>query len=1233
MEASGSSAGIFSTVLRDDILRLLTDLRRMQPAVDPEFFPSTAASLQELIDAVDSEFGAADAGNGCPETRSARSWQLAVNHQKRQKLKLRGQLKRATADKQSGRIAALWFVRVGLADPCISAPVLAKFCRDFPEKERPQISKTYVTTVKDCFAELIKHHNLTIELADHIQALPLARTRDQKAETATVYLVHGQDEAAMRLRSFDEAVISGLRGGGSSRQRLLRGRSSKVQSNYLVAVCEGTDIEIYTELQPLNNKRADTIGAAIIMTVERVVDAMLLAGHSSCTQLRVVHLIGGDNIGTNQAAVRRVAHHFMRRLPVEGSMSVRYSVCEWPCAAHAGNLCVNEAICGQLIANASADKEPENNAICANASRLYRHLMPTYTEEFSLALKSYICTHLSIRIGDPAVRTTEQDAYRQLQALYGPGVLPDQLLEFFSSFKRLETTVMLRPGEQLADLRADLCGQAFHLLHKLLIVLESSPTPTRFWTFTECVNRMTMMVMLGLPVHILQLATTRPQPLNSVRLKRLLKFFGTDDTLQRLKEASLALQLTGIAVSISAQKEDSDKHRAPLLVRLGQGEVQRRTSEHLRSMISKLDTDADLDSVRAAVRLLNTEGSILQRYQIYSQYPTKLWELCSEFNPGYYQAIEKFLLLDERFLDAGFSVDLQRDAWAAGDDNEGGFPSEHEGERAITAGALEHMMSAETQKEITGVLRHGLGRNLVVERYHFLAMRHETKNQKVKSVSRASRDGILRAFGARRNKLISVTCKVDSSSQKALYMNYWALAVQRCAAAGNNNFLARPRGWLCQESEALPRELTTAWTTHGDKQALDKFVEEHFEQLFEDAAQIRRKAKEHIKKQSAGRTPYTNAEWISYIEKDTEYFQKRLQSATADRRAGSVRLDSPVLPALPRMRPERRGTLSGPLSKMQYCQPGFVAVVIDTVTHVLFMRRFRREMWAAEVPLRHDGPDEGRRAYGWKYFPLLSEEFLPLQDIPSLQACFGREAADDYHVASLPLEGVSLMPLNGDGLLFLFARARTLTPECIRRAKGKGRPRAARINTEISGSSDTEEVGVVEGGLSEAFTVVSDLGSDMGRDTEDEEAVSSEEECAAAGAVVPDGLAERLPRGTHVVFRNVFFYLVDNHSHPYLRMHMFRKWGITSLSKSIPRADYAGASESTLGHIVLRAWMLWRAHQHGFLNNRFRQGWHRVEASSLQTDIAALATSTNGSTGFPDADYYIKRWWPAALQL
>ena len=94
----------------------------------------------------------------------------------------------------------------------------------------------------------------------------------------------------MRLRSSDEIISAGLGGiYNGPRRRVLRGRTSKAQSNYLVAVCEGHEIEMYTELQPLNNKRADTIAAAIIQTVERVVDAMAAVPHPSCTQLRVVH--------------------------------------------------------------------------------------------------------------------------------------------------------------------------------------------------------------------------------------------------------------------------------------------------------------------------------------------------------------------------------------------------------------------------------------------------------------------------------------------------------------------------------------------------------------------------------------------------------------------------------------------------------------------------------------------------------------------------------------------------------------------------------------------------------------------------------------------------------------------------------------------------------------------------------------------------------------------------------
>ena len=52
--------------------------------------------------------------------------------------------------------------------------------------------------------------------------------------------------------------------------------------------------------------------------------------------------------------------------------------------------------------------------------------------------------------------TPEQEKYRQLQSLYGDKVLPNKLIEFFSSLSRFETTVRPRPGESMAEVRAEL---------------------------------------------------------------------------------------------------------------------------------------------------------------------------------------------------------------------------------------------------------------------------------------------------------------------------------------------------------------------------------------------------------------------------------------------------------------------------------------------------------------------------------------------------------------------------------------------------------------------------------------------------------------------------------------------------------------------------------------------------------------------------------------------------------
>ena len=158
----------------------------------------------------------------------------------------------------------------------------------------------------------------------------------------------------------------------------------------MLVQCAGVELELFTELQPLKNKTADTIGHALILVAGQALDAMTSTGNfAGCARVRVVHLITGDGIGTNQAATRRVAQRFLHQPGLfqasDGStrsIAVRYSVCEWTCSSHCANLCVHVAICGELTV-----RPTDNSDICAATTRLYKYLQVDYAEEFAASLK------------------------------------------------------------------------------------------------------------------------------------------------------------------------------------------------------------------------------------------------------------------------------------------------------------------------------------------------------------------------------------------------------------------------------------------------------------------------------------------------------------------------------------------------------------------------------------------------------------------------------------------------------------------------------------------------------------------------------------------------------------------------------------------------------------------------------------------------------------------------------
>ena len=106
-------------------------------------------------------------------------------------------------------------------------------------------------------------------------------------------------------------------------------------------------------------------------------------------RFRYIHLLTNDAAPTNEAAARHLLkymkHDLSRKFARLPGCIGKYLVIVWICASHQSNLVVNVAICGNKV------KEPtKNNNICVACSRLFRHLMSDYSEEFARALWQYL---------------------------------------------------------------------------------------------------------------------------------------------------------------------------------------------------------------------------------------------------------------------------------------------------------------------------------------------------------------------------------------------------------------------------------------------------------------------------------------------------------------------------------------------------------------------------------------------------------------------------------------------------------------------------------------------------------------------------------------------------------------------------------------------------------------------------------------------------------------------------
>ena len=175
------------------------------------------------------------------------------------------------------------------------------------------------------------------------------------------------------------------------------------------------------------------------------------------------------------------------------------------------------------------------------------------------------------------------------------------------------------------------------------------------------------MTLAGIPKEVFQLLCTRTHADSQRRVNRFMEFYSSPEAGCRLRRASLCLQLTAHMVNITAKKDCAGPSSEPIMVMLGKGRAQKAASGDFARVVKNMHMDSELNITEAVFNLFITSLHIIIRFQMYKEYPYRLWKLCSEWNStGFVSAIEDFLNEESGRLDAGYSLPLQQEALRKG---------------------------------------------------------------------------------------------------------------------------------------------------------------------------------------------------------------------------------------------------------------------------------------------------------------------------------------------------------------------------------------------------------------------------------------------------------------------------------------------------------------------------------------------------------------------------------------
>jgi hypothetical protein len=1072
-------------------------------------------------------------------------------------------------------------VRVGLSNPLINSRQL----RDMLSADGiAAIGHSSVAKVRDAFAESLKcfvKQKVAAEVAVGV-------IENRGKANHTFYALHVHDEALMRFRSYDKVDVEAF-GGCANGPVFSRGRYSKVQNNAIsVFTSPGAKpIDWLSELQPLARKTGLTVATAICTSIEEVVEACMLNLQAD-TPLRFLHLLVGDGVNTNENSAKRVLQRCLVNLQKN---NIEYRLLVWKCSSHQSNLVVMVAIVGCLMTNVL-----DSNVLCATLSRLYKYLTPAYLDEFTASLRDLVVSSFTMCHDFRSDETERcQEVSRKLVALYGDHVLPHSLIRLRN--KDLSRMEHLCPeGTDITTVRKAM----FDLLLRLVWLVEEKPVVTRFFLFAPCCFALLRMILLGLPVTIFSAGALGMETDNSKRLKAVRAFYTDPTTPKLLRRVCLCLRLTMFATSLTAKKSKSTD-AVPVLVRLGRGEVQERTSQLLVEMLPLLPNDTVLDLTDTFTSLLLTQAHLVIRFDLYLKYPTRLWTLVRKFNRELYGAvIIEFLHTDDKLLDVGYSVLLKREAWTVGKD--------------VEADAVAYIMSDNVQAELVGVFENATATSLDVERKHASDKKFETT--KVTGCAAASRNCILRKYLSSRRVVLDCKNNATASYKKIMHLNIRALALER-----RPELFPRARGklhWQLDVSRADQKVIVN----EGDPAALSKYIEENKEQL-EAELSSRKNAMKH-KAAAKAAIPMTHDDWLKHIVDNDEEFSELLQSASKQRRSVSERLRAdPEWGEVPRIYP-RICREHGHSPEWSHLRPGFYCFKHLDFLLVCFVASIGHTVFAC--PLSSTAANQ---EYEFVYRPLFHKAFKP---IGLVFDCAG--LTDDVEAYKLDYEAKDFRI---DRVVIMMTGAAVI--------ERPARATAAAASSHEGPAVDVEECDDDQE-LRDYFAKVDDVAdSDCESvcSSKDTSIDSSDDSVSDVGSESSDevqmGKKAKAAGGTWSVYSNGYFTFTDNPQYPDVKARAVDRWcnaecmGVAGKSKTVvPEHFGEDRSAPHRSMLVLKAWMLWKANTNDFCNKRAsRRRLFAKEAIDLRLAISSMSCAVAPTTGNEHADSMIRKWMPQVL--